>query len=175
MDMEKKQSSASSQIQLLISVIISVVLLIVGFFSIFKVDRVQILRITHQNTRQEYYSTPVATSYVITYGWIHSFEHIPWTEEYFIQDNDKLLLKKITVAGFGAGIPHNKGKVTKLENGIVVMDEIDEEFDEIKWIHSQIAADYIMLNNEIIIRGKELPHHEPLNLKIEKRLKICLR
>ncbi len=112
---------------------------------------------------------------MLTYGWIHSFEHIPWSEQYYIEDNNKLLLKKITVAGYGAGIPNNKGKLTKIENGMIIMDEIDEEFEEINWIHSQTAMDYIMLNDKIILDGEDLPQHKALNLKIEKRLKIWLR
>lgn len=168
---EKKQASASSHIQLLILV----VALIVGLFVFLGADTVKILRITDQNTNEVYFSTSVESSYILTYGWIHSFEHIPWTEQYFIQDNNRLLLKKITIAGFGAGIPHDKGKITKIENGTVIMDEINEEFDEINWIHSQTATDYIMLNDEIILNGEDLPHHAALNLKIEKRLKLWLR
>ncbi len=167
----KKQLAASLSIQLLIFVII----LIVGFVVVFKVDSIKVLRIVDQNTDEQYFSVPVETSYVLTYGWIHSFEHIPWTEQYFILDNNKLLLKKITIAGFGAGIPHNKGKVTKIENGSIIMDEIDEEFNEINWIHSQTATDYIMLNDKIILNGEDLPQHVALNLKIEKRLKLWLR
>lgn len=168
---EKKQISASSHIQLLILVMI----LIVGFFAIFKVGTVKFLSITDQANNEEYFSIPVATSCVLTFGWIHSFEHIPWTEEYFILNDNKLLLKKITIAGFGAGIPHNKGRLTKIEKGLIIMDEIDEKFDEINWIHSQTATDYLMLNNKIILNGEDLPHHRSLNLKIEKRLKIWLR
>jgi len=171
MSKEEKQKSASSPIQLLILIII----LIVGFVAFFKVDTIKVLRIVDQKTNEEYFSTPVETSYVLTYGWIHSFEHIPWTEHFIILDNNKLLLKKITVAGFGAGIPHNKGKVTKIENGLIIMDEIYEEFDEINWIHSQTATDYIMLNDKIILNGEDLPQHAALNLKIEKRLKLWLR
>jgi len=167
----KKQLAASSHIRLLILII----LLITGFIVFFKIDTVKLLKITDQNTDKEYFSTPVETSYVITYGWIHSFEHIPWTELYLILDNNTLLLKKITISGFGAGIPHNKGKVTKIENGLIIMDEINEEFDEINWIHSQTATNYIMLNDKIILKGEDLPHHQELNLKIEKRLKLCLR
>jgi len=168
---ERKQFAASSSIQLLILIIA----LIVGFVVFFKVDTIKVLRIADQKTNEVYFSTPVETSYVLTYGWIHSLEHIPWTEQYLILDNNKLLLKKITMTAFGAGIPHNKGKVTKIENGLIIMDEIDEEFDEINWIHSQTATNYIMLNDKIVLKGEDLPQHAALNLKIEKRLKIWLR
>lgn len=168
---EKKQKTASSHIQLLILIAV----LIVGLFIFFRAGAMKVLRITDQETNEVYFSAPVETSYVLTYGWIHSFEHIPWSEQYYIEDNNKLLLKKITVAGYGAGIPNNKGKLTKIENGMIIMDEIDEEFEEINWIHSQTAMDYIMLNDKIILDGEDLPQHKALNLKIEKRLKIWLR
>lgn len=167
----KKQLPASSPILLLISI----AGLIAVFFILFKVDTVKVLRIADQNTDEEYFTIPVETSDALTYGWIHSFEHIPWMEQYLILNNNKLLLKRITIAGFGAGIPHNKGKVTKMENGLIIMDEIDEEFDEINWIHSRTATDYIKLNDKIILKGGDLPHHAALNLRIEKRLKIWPR
>lgn len=168
---EKKQISASSHTISLIFVII----LVIVFFIFIKIDTIKILRITDQNTNEEYFTVPVEASYKLIYGWTHSFEHIPWTEQYIILDNNKLMLKRVTVAGFGAGIPHDKGKITKIENGSIIMDEIDEEFDEINWIHSQTAMNYIMLNDKVILNGKELPHHAALNLKIEKRVKIWPR
>lgn len=168
---EKKQMAASSHIQLLILIAI----LIVGFFAIFKIDTVKILRITDQAGNAEYLSVPVAASDKLTFGWIHSFEHIPWNEEYIISDDNKLLLKKIVIAGFGAGIPHNKGKTVKTENGLIIMDEINEIYDEINWIHSQTATDHIMLNDKVILHGEDLPHHSSINLRIEGRLKIWLR
>ncbi len=172
---EEKQAAASSPIRIPIVVIISIALLAVGFFAVFQAHTAKTLRITHQSTNEEYFSVPVKTSDVLTYGWIHSLEHIPWTEQYIILDNDKLLLKKITMTAFGAGIPHNKGNVTRIENGLIIMDEIDEEFDGINWIHSQTANEYIMLNDEIILIGKDLPHHASLRLNIEKRLKVWQR
>lgn len=172
---EKKQATASSRILIPIMVIVSIALFVGGFFVIFKVDTLRILSIKDQNTNEEYFSIPVEASYVLTYRWMHSLEHIPWIEEYIILSSNKLLLNKITVTAFGAGIPHNKGKVTKTENGLIIMDDIDEEYDEITWIHSQTATEYIMLNDEIILAGKDLPHHASLRLNIEKRLRIWPR
>ncbi len=172
---EKGQPAASSPVLLPALLILCVLLLVIGFFIISQMGTERVLIITDQNTNREYFSIPVSVSDVLTYGWIHSLEGIPWTEEYEILDNNKLLLRKITITGFGAGIPHNRGKVTKVENGIIIMDEIDEEFEEISWIHSRSAADYLMLNGRIILNGKDLPHHVPLRLKIEKRLKIWPR
>ena len=165
----KKHLAASSYIRLLVFLLTSAL----AFSLLYHLGiGATVLTITDQSTGKEYYSISVKPSDTITYGWIHSFEHIPWTEHYIILDSNKLLLKKITVAGFGAGIPHNIGKEFKNENGVIVMSEIDNEFDTINWIHSQTATDYIMLNDKVILRGEDLPHHKALNLRIEKRLKL---
>lgn len=161
---EKKQFPASSQIILFI--------FILGFLIFYKSGMTKKLSIVDQNTSEVYFSASIKESDTITFGWIHSLEHIPWTEEYIVLSNNNLLLKKITFPAFGAGIPHNRGKVTKIENDLIIMDEIDEEFSEISWIHSKTATDYIMINDQIIINGEELPHHIGLKLKIEKRLSL---
>jgi hypothetical protein len=167
---EKKQAAASSRIRFLILLLI----LTVGFLLLFEIGNASVLRITDQSTGEEYYSIHAGPSDILTYGWIHSFEHIPWTEQYTILGNNNLLLKEIAIAGFGAGIPHNKGGKIKSKDGMIIMSEINEEYDEINWIHSQTATDYIMLNDKVILRGTDLPQHKALNLKIEKRLKLWL-
>ena len=167
----KRRFSASYRVPLFILAFLTVIALI--FY--IKNDTIKVLSITNQETNEEYFSVKVKESDTLTYGWTHSFEHIPWTEQYIILDNDKLLLRQITVAGYGAGIPNNKGKVTRVENGSIIMDEINEEFDEINWIHSQTAMNYIKLNDRVIVEGNELPHHTALNLRIDERVKLWPR
>ncbi|MEW9121543.1 MAG: DUF1850 domain-containing protein [Thermotaleaceae bacterium] len=169
---EKKQLFASSPFKILLSMIICIVLVML---LLFKITLIQRLMISHQETNRVYLTREVSPGDKLTYGWIHSFEHIPWTEDYYVQKNNHLMLSRITIAGFGAGIPHNKGKVTKVDDGTIIMEEINEDFQEINWIHSQTATEYIQLNGQTIAKGVDLPHHESLKLKIEKRLKICRR
>lgn len=152
--------------------IIILIVIILGIFILIKFSNEKRLTIMNQNTNEVYLSIRVKEFDSLSFHWIHSFEHIPWDEEYIILNNNKLLLKNIHIAGFGAGIPHNKGKTTVLDNGTIVMEDINEEFNEINWFHSQTAIDFIELNNNIIVNGVDLPHHETLRLKIEKRLKI---
>jgi hypothetical protein len=168
---EKKQPGASSPA--LFTAVLPAVILTVLLLAAFKAGSVKVLRITDQSSGREYFSAPVKAMDVLTYGWIHSLENMPWTEEFIILDNNSLLLEKITVPAFGAGIPHNKGRVTRIENGFIVMDEIHEEFERIDWIHSQSALEFIMLNGEKMLLGEDLPHHATLTLKIEKGLMIC--
>ncbi|GAU78220.1 DUF1850 domain-containing protein [Fusibacter sp. 3D3] len=129
------------------------------------------LVISHQETGEVYLTMPVHAGDLLTYEWIHSFEHIPWYEDFRIIGESCLDLEEIRVAGFGAGIPENKGTVT-VKEGMVYMSNIHEIFKEIQWINSQTANQYIAVNDKPIIRGSELPHHEPILLKIERRFQL---
>lgn len=170
-DKKEKKLRGASPFKLFIIFIFLIFILLLTF----KPGYVKVLTITNQKTGEVYLSEIVDYPYKITYGWIHSFEHIPWTEDYIINDANKLLLKRITVAGFGAGIPNNKGVVTIDDNGIIIMDEINEEFLSIVWINSNTALDYISVNDEVIVRGSELPHHEFLELRVKERVKLWMK
>ncbi|HPZ16376.1 MAG TPA: DUF1850 domain-containing protein [Sphaerochaeta sp.] len=102
----------------------------------------------------------------VVFNWIHSFELIPWIEEYTIEADGSFLLHTITVAGFGAGIPANKG-VTHIEAGMVVMDSIGERFDHFEWIHSQTALTSITVGGRIFINGADVEHHLPVELLVK--------
>jgi len=126
------------------------------------------LVISNQETGEVYVSYKVSSGDKLTYKWIHSFEHIPWIEDYEIMQDSSLALKEIRVAGFGAGIPEDKGVMT-IENGMVVMRELNDRFDDIHWFNSHTALQYIAVNDHIIIRGSDMPHHKPLILQIKGR------
>ena len=166
-----KQFFVSSYFRKIIFIIIIVAAIILIFFP---VEYTKVLTISNQETREVYLKVAVDDGDVVEYAWIHSFEHIPWNEEYEIEESNNLMLIKIEVAGFGAGIPEDKGKVS-IENGIIIMRDINEEFEEINWINSNTALKCISLNDEEIIKGSDLPHHEPLNLKVKEEFKICPR
>ena len=143
-----------------------------GIFMIgvlFTMQSQKILTISHQETGEIFYQGRVEVGDIVTYEWIHSFEHIPWFEYYHVSKENHLILDQIRVAGFGAGIPENKGIVT-VENGMVVMREINEDFDHIQWLNSHTALQYIAINDVEIIHGDQMPHHEPLKLEIKGRL-----
>lgn len=159
--------------QVFASFLLPILLITIGISVIIKFNTVKKLTIINQNTGEVYYTNTVKESDTLIFNWIHSLEKIPWDEEYLILKNNNLLLNKITLIGFGAGIPHNRGQVTTIDDGVIVMSQIDEEFNEINWIHSQTALSSIRLNDKIIIEGKDLIHHEELRLKIEKGLGLC--
>lgn len=166
-----KQKFASSYFKIIIVILFLLILL---FNIFFQFGYSKVIIISHQKTDKIYLMKKVKAGDIVNYKWIHSFEHIPWTEDYEIMNNGSLKLHTITVAGFGAGIPENKGNVT-IKNELVYEENIEEDFKEINWINSNTALAYIGLNNKIIITGADLPHHEPLNLKIKERLYIWTR
>ncbi|NLE16312.1 MAG: DUF1850 domain-containing protein [Spirochaetales bacterium] len=124
------------------------------------------LVLSDQETGQVLFSHPVREGDEVTFHWIHSFEHIPWNEKYSIEADDTFVLHTISVAGFGAGIPENKG-VVAIEDGMVVMRSIEEQFNEIRWIHSQTALVSITLGPTTFITGKDVEHHLPVELSIK--------
>ncbi|OPL07612.1 MAG: hypothetical protein AVO33_04340 [delta proteobacterium ML8_F1] len=132
---------------------------------------VMVMTISHQETGDIYWSQRVHARDVLEYEWIHSFELIPYTEEFVIEEEGSLRLMTITVAGFGAGIPENKGDMT-IRDGLVVMENINEIFEAIKWIHTTTNLTRINLNGEEILKGTDLPHHEAFYLEVEERSRI---
>lgn len=111
-------------------------------------------------------SLPVKAGDHLVFEWIHSYEHIPWIEEYTITEDLTFRLDSIRVAGFGAGIPSHKGETT-IENGMVVMRNINETFPSFAWIHSQTALISITIGGKTLIEGRDIPHHEAVTMTLE--------
>jgi hypothetical protein len=144
------------------------------FFVFFSIRKKQILTIRHQVTGEVYATVLTHEGDTLQFKWIHSFEHIPWNEYYAIEKDNRLSLKKFEVAGFGAGIPENEGTVS-IENGMVVMKDLDSVFDDIHWINSHTALVSIALNGQILAKGSSLPQSEPIILTIKGTISICPR
>lgn len=155
-----------------------VLIILVGtialFLLFFRLTTVRSIKLSHQETGQVYLQQGIEAQDSLTFTWIHSLEHIPWIEEYSVEEDNTFVLHTIRVAGFGAGIPENKGTVS-LEDGMVVYRDINEKFDHFAWINSQSALVSITVNDKVLIRGTELPHHQKLELRIQGKRAICPR
>lgn len=155
-----------------------VLIILMGTFALFilffRLTTIQVLTLSHQQTEEIYLQQEIEAKASLTFTWIHSFEHIPWIEEYTVEDDNTFMLHTIRVAGFGAGIPENKGTVS-FEDGMVVMRDIHEKFDHFAWINSQSALVSITVNDTVLIRGTELPHHQKLKLTVQGKRAICPR
>lgn len=147
--------------------IICVVLaLAAGTLLFFLTQKNLTLVLVEQESRHVLKTRTISEGDQLSFHWIHSFEHIPWIEEYTIQAEQSFMLNTIKVAGFGAGIPENKGIVT-VRDGMVVMSSLEQEFDKISWIHSQTALVSITVQGNTFIQGIDIPHHIPVELYLK--------
>lgn len=128
-----------------------------------------VLRIYDYHTKEIYLEVPAKTGDQLFFGWLHSWDLIPWHEYFHIASDNTLVLDTISFTAFGAGIPENKGKKVRIENGIIYMEEIDQVFTEFTWLNSHFANKDIKLNNQLIAAGSTLPDLTRLNLVVEPR------
>lgn len=112
---------------------------------------------------------PVQTGDKLFFGWIHSLERISWHEYYHINADNTLELDAISFPAFGAGIPENKGKRTRIEKGRIYMEEIGQLFPQFVWINSNMFTREIKINDVLVTSGRILPEHTRLVLVIERR------
>ena len=155
--------------KLLLSAAILLILSALFVFSAaaFRLRQREYLVIRNQESGDTYVRVPVETGDELSFGWEHSFEHIPWNEYYEIEEDGSFLLHTISVAGFGAGIPAEMDCTYRYEDGLIYMDDIESEFPQFNWINSQTALKEIGLNGRLLIRGSDMPHHQKIVLCIE--------
>lgn len=128
-----------------------------------------VLRIYDYETGEVYAEVPAKEGDELFFGWIHSWEKIPWHEYYHIAEDGDLVLDTIAFPAFGAGIPENKGAKVWIEGGMIYMGDIGQVFHEFTWINSHFATRDIKLNGVLVTRGELLPEHTRVNLAIVKR------
>ena len=126
-----------------------------------------LLKISQSRTGQILQIHPVRCGDTVRLSWIHSVELTPWEEDYTILSDGTLLLKTARFKSYGAGVPEYGGE-HRLVQGWIVRDGINRELPALNWIHSHTANFQIHLNDVLLVRPKDLPHHEPLKLFIEK-------
>ena len=118
----------------------------------------------HQRTGKEYARFPIAEGSRITHSWIHSIELSRWTDT-FEFDGAHLQLVETRFKQYGAGMPLDEGTV-RMEDGWVVIEDIDRSFEAITWIHSHRVSYRIGIDDtEDAIDPHELPDNEPLELR----------
>lgn len=123
--MTRKRSAA-----LAVTVTAAVVLLATAAFVSRERARAAVLRIHDHQTGKIHVEVPVKAGDRLFFGWMHSWEKIPWHEHYHIAENGDLILDEIAFPAFGAGIPENKGTSVKIERGMIVMSGIGQVFPE---------------------------------------------
>ena len=106
---------------------------------------------------QVVFSVPVHAGDRLSLEIEHSFEHIPWFEYYTVTDDWKFNLDAISVAGYGAGIPAEMDVPTRIEDGMVWMEEINSVFPQFSWITSDKYMKGLSLNGEEVFDFRSLP------------------
>ena len=121
-------------------------------------------------TGRVYAEASVKPGDTVVYRWTHSFEKIPWDEYYEILADGSFQLNTISVAGFGAGIPAEMDVPCRYEDGLIWMDGIGSVFPQFNWINSNTALREIDVNEEVLLRGSDMPHHEKMVLYIKTNI-----
>lgn len=127
------------------------------------------LIITRQSDGSRLLAARVRAGDTLEFEWIHSVEHFPWFERFDIEPDGSLFLRETRIAGFGAGVPFERGTSVRIENGYIVYSGIDEAYPSYRWINSETAVAAIFHNGTVLAHGSDLPHHEALELRVQAR------
>ena len=114
-------------------------------------------------------SVPVKAGDKLSLEIEHSFEHIPWYEYYTITEDFQFNLDAIAVAGYGAGIPAEMDVPTRIEDGLVWMEDINSVFPKFSWITSDKYMKVFTLNDEEIFDFRSLPDASKIRVEIIKK------
>ena len=110
-----------------------------------------------RKAEREVLSVPVFPGDQLSLEIEHSQDHIPWLEYYTVTETGEFKLDSIAVAGYGAGIPAEMDVPSRIENGMVIMEEINSIFPEFRWITSDTYMKGLTLNGEEIFDFRSLP------------------
>lgn len=118
----------------------------------------------HQRTTEEYARVPLTYGTTITLSWVHSIELTRWSDT-FEYTSQGLMLRSTRFSSYGAGMPLDEGSL-RIQDGMFTIEDINREFDAIRWIHSH-AVDYqIEINDDpTIIDATQLPDREQIELR----------
>lgn len=153
------------------SLVLLVLLCAILGFSILlsKGDGQYVLVLKEQRSATEYMCHQVEVGDEIEFSWIHSVEKTPWLELLKVHENQQLVLVETRFQSFGAGVPHEAEGKVYIENGYTVMTGLERSFEKYQWIHSQQAQFSIRINGQLLVSPEDLPHHQPIEMYIEKR------
>lgn len=115
------------------------------------------LRLTDRTSGAVIAQWPAAAGDKLSLEIEHSFEHIPWYEFYTVTDDLHFNLDAIAVAGYGAGIPAEMDVPTRIEDGLVWMEDINSDFPTLHWITSNRFMKTFTLNGAEIFDFRSLP------------------
>ena len=145
-----------------VALILLAALVYVGFFA--PVGKV--FRLYDRVRETVVFSAPIHAGDKLRLEIEHSFEHIPWFEYYTVTADDGFNLDAIAVAGYGAGIPAEMDVPTRIEDGMVWMEDINSYFPVFTWITSATYMTGLCLNGTEIFDFRSLPDASRIRGKI---------
>lgn len=127
------------------------------FWWAFLVPRGTAFQLYDRDRHQAVFETDIRAGDQLRLEIEHSFEHIPWYEFYTVTDDLQFNLDAIAVAGYGAGIPAEMDVPTRVEGGLVWMEDINSLFPRFSWITSAKYMKGLTLNGEEVFDFRSLP------------------
>lgn len=126
------------------------------------------LVVFNQETKEEYLRTAVDLGERLQLRWTHSVELTTWQETIEIADG-KFKIIESRFKNFGAGVsPTTEGKI-RIEDGFVILYDLNQVEESYRWIHSQKQEFTLAKEGEDILLAHEIPHHQKVEMIIEKR------
>lgn len=121
--------------------------------------------------KQNFYHVPISDGDKITLRWIHSVDHNPWVEHYFVQGRE-LRLDCIELRTMGAGTPSSAPRVYRAGESLH-MCGFDRLYDSLNWIHSHDVAHTVTIRRQQgtgwssdVIETEDLPHRASITLRV---------
>ncbi len=93
------------KIRVALLLLVPVLLLLGGAACRIRMSEDPVIRVRDQEHGTVLASMPVKAGDDLVFEWIHSYEHIPWIEEYTVTEDLAFRLDAIRVAGFGQESP----------------------------------------------------------------------
>ncbi|QKY70178.1 DUF1850 domain-containing protein [Lentibacillus sp. CBA3610] len=118
-----------------------------------------------------YLHEQVETGDEIEIAWTHSVEHTPWIERFRVDEKGRLTLIETRFQSYGAGTPENTNGTLTVENGFIVITDLNETYETYNWIHSHDADYTVTIDHHKEIETTALPDQTPIEIKV-KRLRF---
>jgi hypothetical protein len=125
-----------------------------------------ILRDFH--SRVTYAEIPILPTTRFTVEWIHSVELTPWRETYLANWPEGITLTETAFRSYGAGVPADTGKQTKVVDGWIVASGLSESRENVIYLISK--PDYkLMIEDRIIPLTQLLPRYTSMEMTAKWR------
>ena len=145
-----------------------VILLTFFIVTLWSYSNQPILVIKTSQTNEVLFIHDIKSGDKLYFSWVHSLENTPWNEYFYISQNLTLILTSISFPSFAAGTPPSRGSNVRIQDGLIFMYNIYEEFYQITWLNSHIFVGDILVNGVVVTSGNSLPEKQ-LTLSILRR------